>query len=95
MTTLSPAERSYIVSGLSSGTPTRLDGRALLSPRPISISYGDAPQANGSARVCIEGGTEIIAGIRLEVGDAEPVDGKGKGRATGKEGWRTKIEVDV
>ena len=95
MATLSPAERSYIISGLSSSTPTRLDGRSLLTPRSISISYGDAPQASGSARVCVEGGTEVIAGIRLEVGDAEPVEGKGKGKATGKEGWRTRVEVDV
>ncbi|ORX39288.1 hypothetical protein BD324DRAFT_619139 [Kockovaella imperatae] len=103
MATLSPAERSYIISGLSSSTPTRLDGRSLHSPRAITISYGDAPQANGSARVCVEGGTEIIAGIRLEVGDVVPRtsdingtgNGKGKGRATGGEGWQTQVEVDV
>ena len=88
---LSPSERSYIITGLTHPTsPTRLDGRSLLTPRPISISYGDAPQANGSSRVVIGGGTEAVAGIRLEVMDVDPsVKGKGK------EGWRGRVEVDV
>jgi exosome complex component RRP42 len=91
-TSISPSERSYIISGLLHPTsPTRIDSRSLLQPRPISISYGDAPQANGSARVTVDGGTEVIAGIRLEVGDVYEVEGKGKG----KEGWRGTVEVDV
>ena len=91
MSSLSPSEKSYIITGLTHPTqPTRLDGRSLLSPRPLSISYGDAPQANGSATVIIDGGTEVIAGIRLEVMDVDPrVKGKGK------EGWRGRVEVDV
>jgi len=90
---LSPSERSYIITGFTHPTsPTRLDGRSLLTPRPIIISYGDAPQANGSARVVIDGGTEVIAGIRLEAMDVDPTD-KGKGK--GKEGWRGRVEVDV
>ena len=84
MTTISPSERSYIISGLSDASPTRLDGRALDASRPISISYGDAPQASGSARVII-GGTEILAGVRLEVGDIE--EGSSRGRCS--------VEVDV
>jgi hypothetical protein len=40
--------------------------------------------------VVIAGGTEVIAGIRLEVGDIS-AEGKGKG----KEGWRGVVEVDV
>jgi len=83
MTTLSPAERSYIITGLASETPTREDGRALLAPRPLEISYGDAPAANGSARVRI-GDTEVMAGISLQVADCP-----------GGEGWRAKVEVDV
>jgi exosome complex component RRP42 len=90
-TSISPSERSYIITGLLHSTkPTRIDSRSLLQPRNISISYGDAPQANGSARVVIAGGTEVIAGIRLEVGDIS-AEGKGKG----KEGWRGVVEVDV
>jgi exosome complex component RRP42 len=85
---LSPAERDFIVTGLSQETPSRLDGRGLLTPRPISISYAEAPQASGSSRVLI-GGTEVVAGVRLEVGDVDPSAPKGK------EGWRGKVEVDV
>ncbi|KAK4689365.1 hypothetical protein P7C73_g733, partial [Tremellales sp. Uapishka_1] len=86
-TSLSPSEISYIITGLShSSHPTRQDGRGLLDTRPISISYGEAPQANGSARVVL-GGTQVVAGVRLEVGDVEP--------DLGNKGWRGKIEVDV
>lgn len=88
---LSPAEQDYILQGLSHPTtPTRLDGRPLLSHRPIVVSYGEAPQASGSSRVTLGGGTEVIAGIRLEVGD--DVAGGGE---KGKEGWRGRVEVDV
>lgn len=81
-TAVSPSERSYILTGLSHPTqPTRLDGRGLKQSRPISISYGDAPQASGSARVIL-GGTEVLAGIRLEV--SEP-----------RESSRCRVEVDV
>jgi exosome complex component RRP42 len=91
MATISPAERSYIITGLSHPDhPTRQDGRSPLTPRPIQISYGDAPQASGSSRVVIGEGTEVIAGIRLEVVDVDP---KAKGK--GKEGWRASIEVDM
>ena len=85
-TSLSPSEKSYIITGLTHPThPTRLDNRSLLTPRSITISYGDAPQANGSARINIDGGTEVVAGIRLEVVDIEQ----------GTSGWRGKVEVDV
>jgi hypothetical protein len=85
---LSPAERDFVVTGLAQTPPCRLDGRDLLTPRPISISYAEAPQASGSSRVLI-GGTQVVAGIRLEVGDVDPSAPKGK------EGWRGKVEVDV
>jgi hypothetical protein len=85
---LSPAERDFVVTGLAQTPPSRLDGRDLLTPRPISISYAEAPQASGSSRVLI-GGTQVVAGIRLEVGDVDPSAPKGK------EGWRGKVEVDV
>lgn len=85
---LSPAERDFVVKGLAQTPPSRLDGRDLLTPRPISISYAEAPQASGSSRVLI-GGTQVVAGIRLEVGDVDPSAPKGK------EGWRGKVEVDV
>jgi hypothetical protein len=89
VSTLSPSERSYILTGLSHPTsPTRLDGRSLLASRPISVSYGDAPQASGSARVVL-GGTEVLAGVRLEVADVDPSD------PSDPSAWRTRVEVDV
>jgi len=87
---LSPSERSYIITGLTHPTiPTRSDGRSLLAHRPFAISYGDAPQASGSSRVVLDNGTEVVAGIRLEVEDVLSAKGKGRG------GWRTKVSVDV
>lgn len=82
---LSPSERSYILTGLAHPTePTRLDGRHLLEPRAISLEAGIAPQANGSARVVLAEGTEVVAGIKLEVVEL------GQG-----ESWRGTVEVDV
>ncbi|KAK8844164.1 hypothetical protein IAR55_006958 [Kwoniella newhampshirensis] len=50
----------------------------------ITSLYGVFPQANGSARVNV-GGTEVVAGVRLEVVDSSEEEG----------GWRGKVEVDV
>ncbi|WVF65392.1 hypothetical protein IAT40_000119 [Kwoniella sp. CBS 6097] len=87
--TLSPSETNYIITSLSHpSSPTRSDSRSPLASRPIEISYGVFPHANGSARVNV-GGTEVIAGIKLEV-----VDVKGKEKK-GDEGWRSRVEVDV
>ncbi|KAL1407530.1 hypothetical protein Q8F55_006963 [Vanrija albida] len=77
--TLSPSERSYILSGLTQTPATRLDGRGLLEPRALSVAYGVAPAANGSARVRV-GDTEVVAGVTLAVGEA---------------GAKGKIEVDI
>ncbi|WWD21176.1 hypothetical protein CI109_105660 [Kwoniella shandongensis] len=82
---LSPSETNYIISSLSDPTqPTRPDARSPLATRPIQISYGVFPQASGSARVNV-GGTEVVAGVRLEVVDSSEEEG----------GWRGKVEVDV
>lgn len=96
--TLSPTERAYIRSGLSHPTsPSRLDNRSLQSFRSLQISQGDAPQANGSARVVLggKGGTEVVVGIRLEVVDAGEVGEEVDEERVGKESWRGSIEVDV
>jgi hypothetical protein len=42
----------------------------------------------------LAGGTEVIAGVRLEVGDVSPGEVEGLARR-GKEEWRTRVEVDV
>jgi exosome complex component RRP42 len=45
---------------------TRLDGRAPLDYREVSIEYDVAHNAEGSARVRI-GETEVIAGVKMEI----------------------------
>ncbi|WVQ81382.1 hypothetical protein IAT38_003506 [Cryptococcus sp. DSM 104549] len=88
---LSPAETSYLITSLAHSTsPTRTDARALLQPRPIQISYGVFPNANGSARVIVDG-TEVISGVKLEVVDVP----EGQAGGAGREEWRAKVEVDV
>ncbi|WVQ63736.1 uncharacterized protein L199_001889 [Kwoniella botswanensis] len=83
--TLSPSEVSYIQTSLSDPTqPTRSDSRSLLDTRPIEVSYGVFPHANGSSRIKI-GGTEVVAGIKLEVVDS----------SESSKGWTGKVEVDI
>ncbi|KIM63308.1 hypothetical protein SCLCIDRAFT_1214388 [Scleroderma citrinum Foug A] len=91
MTTLSKAEISYIRSSLLSDPPLRADGRSPDDFRLIALETGVAPLANGSARVSIgragqgrdrlaeggNGGTEVVAAVKLEV------DGIGEGQEGG------------
>lgn len=55
----------------------RFDGRALLEHREINIETGVSNNAEGSARVNI-GNTEVVAGIKLDVGEPYP-DSEEKG----------------
>ncbi|MCL6500462.1 MAG: exosome complex protein Rrp42 [Candidatus Pacearchaeota archaeon] len=55
----------------------RMDGRGLLEMRPFEIELGISKKAEGSARVKI-GDTEVVAGIKLGVGEPfvdSPEDG--------------------
>src|SRR3990167_7617811 len=62
--------RSHIISLLNADT--RLDGRKLTEYRtPIEVEYGVVKTAEGSARVKI-GDTEVIAGVKMEVGEPYP-----------------------
>ena len=62
--------RSHIISLLNANT--RLDGRKLTEYRkPIEVEYGITKTAEGSARVKI-GETEVIVGIKMEVGEPYP-----------------------
>ena len=49
----------------------RYDGRKALEFRPIQIEYGVSASAEGSGRVKI-GGTEVIAGVKMETTDPYP-----------------------
>ena len=62
--------RSHIISLLEANT--RLDGRKLTEYRqPISVECGVIKTAEGSARVKI-GGTEVLVGVKMEVGEPYP-----------------------
>ena len=61
--------KDHVTKLLSSGI--RLDGRKLTDYRPIKVEYGVAKTAEGSARVKI-GDTEVVVGIKMEVGAPYP-----------------------
>ncbi len=62
--------RSHIISLLNADT--RLDGRKRTDYRsPIEIEYGVTKTAEGSARAKI-GDTEVIVGVKMEVGEPYP-----------------------
>lgn len=50
---------------------TRLDGRKLTDYRPTTVEYGVTNTAEGSARVKM-GDTEVIVGIKIELGTPYP-----------------------
>ncbi|KAG5641455.1 hypothetical protein DXG03_005144 [Asterophora parasitica] len=80
MLSLSKAEKSYIRAGLLATPPSRADGRALLDCRSIALETGIAPLANGSARLSIGGGTEVVAATKVEV---ESIENNSDGRDGG------------
>ena len=62
--------RTHIISLLNANT--RLDGRKLTEYRkPVEVEYGVVKTAEGSARVKI-GETEVIVGVKMEVGESYP-----------------------
>ncbi|VDB91732.1 unnamed protein product [Peniophora sp. CBMAI 1063] len=81
-TSISKSEKSYIQTSLQASTPLRADGRGLYDYRPIALETGVAPLANGSARLRLgqtadsSGGTEILAGVKLEVEETESTEGR-------------------
>ncbi|PKI82974.1 hypothetical protein MVES1_003034 [Malassezia vespertilionis] len=69
--TLSRAEQNYVLDGLALPTPQRQDGRKLEDYRPISVEAPFSEQANGSARVSIDG-TQVLCGVKLEMEAYDP-----------------------
>lgn len=61
--------RNYLLSLLNKGT--RLDGRKLDEYRKVEIEYDISEHAEGSAKAKI-GDTEVIVGVKLEVGAPYP-----------------------
>jgi exosome complex component RRP42 len=61
--------KEYIIKSLEKGI--RLDGRKLEEYRELEVGYDVSKNAEGSARVKI-GDTEVIAGVKLEIGTPYP-----------------------
>ena len=78
MSKVAVAKRSFIMEHLRKAhmiellaQGRRLDGRALLDYRPIDIKCNVIQKANGSAQVSL-GNTQVIAGVKIEVGAPFP-----------------------
>lgn len=67
---LSQAERDYITEGVHSDL--RADGRGRLDYRALVLETGIISQANGSARVRLGGGTDVLVGVKVEIDQVEP-----------------------
>ena len=66
---LSPAELSFLRSTLSQTPPLRLDvTKGPRDFRSMRAEYDVLPNANGSARIALEDGTEALVGVKAEVG---------------------------
>lgn len=105
---LSPAELSFLRSTLSQDPPLRLDvTKGPRDFRSMRAEYDVLPNANGSARIALEDGTEALVGVKAEVGRTpqRPVLGEQEdvvmngeeeedsdGRGQGQNGW---IEMSV
>lgn len=62
---LSPGEIRFIRNSVVDDI--RVDGRSRLDFRPLSLETGLLPQANGSARLVLEG-TDVLVGVKAELG---------------------------
>ena len=62
-------QKTHLLRALAKNV--RYDGRKALEYRPITVEYGISGSAEGSARVKL-GGTEVIAGVKMEIGKPYP-----------------------
>jgi len=69
-TKISPSEQRYIINGIEQSM--RNDGRSLLDYREFTVETGVQPQTNGSARVTLGQHTDVLVGIKVEVGEVDP-----------------------
>ncbi|KAL2916311.1 hypothetical protein HK105_204067 [Polyrhizophydium stewartii] len=63
------SERDFITKGVESGI--RADGRGPLDFRQFFLETGMITQASGSCRATIDFGTDVLAGVKVQVGDIE------------------------
>ncbi|KAJ3018903.1 Exosome complex component RRP42 [Thoreauomyces humboldtii] len=62
--------RDYITKGVDRAV--RADGRSRLDIRESQLETGMITQASGSCRITLEGGTDVLVGVKVEVGSIEP-----------------------
>ncbi|TPX72353.1 hypothetical protein SpCBS45565_g00437 [Spizellomyces sp. 'palustris'] len=67
---ISVSERDYITKGVDSSI--RADGRSRLDFRELVLETGMITQASGSCRATLDGGTDVLVGVKVEVGSIEP-----------------------
>jgi len=75
MLQLSPGEIQFLSDGISQNI--RNDGRNRLDYRPIILETGVISQANGSARILLDG-TDVLIGIKAELGEPRDVMNQGR-----------------
>ncbi|CAG8460878.1 14550_t:CDS:2 [Ambispora leptoticha] len=71
-TLISHSERDYILHGVESNL--RADGRGRLDYRQVTFETGLISQCSGSARCRLGEGTDVLVGVKVEIGQIE-VDG--------------------
>ncbi|CAG8433084.1 10713_t:CDS:2 [Diversispora eburnea] len=69
---ISPSELDYIIRGVDDNL--RADGRGRLDYREVILETGLISQANGSARCRLSKGTDVLVGVKVEIGSIE-IDG--------------------
>ncbi|KAJ3371804.1 Exosome complex component RRP42 [Kappamyces sp. JEL0680] len=82
--TQSVCEADYIARAVERGI--RGDGRGCLDTRQVYLELGLYPQSSGSCRVSLDGGTDVLVGVRAAVGEVEEV-GQSVGRVVVSVEW--------
>ncbi|KAI9105460.1 ribosomal protein S5 domain 2-type protein [Phlyctochytrium arcticum] len=67
---ISISERDFITKGVDCNI--RADGRGRGDFRELLLETGMITQASGSCQVKLEGGTDVLVGVKVEVGSIEP-----------------------
>ena len=70
MLKLSQSEKQFIIDGVEQNL--RNDGRARLDYRDFSLETGIVSQTNGSARVKLANHTDVLVGVKVEIGEVDP-----------------------
>ena len=63
------AEQDFILKGIDQNV--RLDGRNRMDKRELYLETGLINQASGSCRVKVVNGSEVLVGVKVQVGDMD------------------------